>query len=24
LDFEKRLFELIDKLCEILNKYDHD
>jgi hypothetical protein len=24
LDFEKRLFELIDKLCGILNKYDHD
>ncbi|MBT2560176.1 hypothetical protein J7E50_02935 [Pedobacter sp. ISL-68] len=24
LGFEKRLFELIDKLCEILNKYDHD
>jgi hypothetical protein len=24
LNFEKRLFELIDKLCVILNKYDHD
>ena len=24
LNFEKRLFELIDKLCEILNGYDHD
>jgi hypothetical protein len=24
LNFEKRLFELMDKLCEILNKYDHD
>jgi hypothetical protein len=24
LDFEKRLFELIDKLCGILTQYDHD
>lgn len=24
LDFEKRLFDLIDKLCGILNKYDHE
>lgn len=24
LNFEQRLFELMDKLCEILNRYDHD
>ncbi|MFA6083440.1 hypothetical protein [Mucilaginibacter sp.] len=24
LDFEKRLFDLIDKLCGILNQYDHE
>jgi hypothetical protein len=24
LDFEKRLFDLIDKLCSILNQYDHE
>jgi len=24
LNFETRLFELMDKLCEILNRYDHD
>ena len=24
LNFENRLFELMDKLCEILNRYDHD
>ncbi|WP_091154465.1 hypothetical protein [Mucilaginibacter pineti] len=24
LDFEKRLFDLIEKLCALLNKYDHE
>jgi len=24
LDFEKRLFDLINRLCSILNQYDHE